>query len=267
MGEGSLLRGGATLVCIIALIIGLKPLIAEYSLSTLGLPSGDGLPNITFCNDNHPYTTEILSLNPLMIYISGFLREGEAEYLVKLGNNSYDGELFVGEPLKDMKSPQSGQLPKSDPVVKCVGSRAMRFLGSLDHDDFETPWLAKYNPSQKVQPHWDPPVEAMVGDHGQNYNWLTSFFVYLEYSGTGGETYFPKVKALPSKAFAEDERFSSTDTDMGIAIRPIPKNAIFWVNLFPNGTRDDRTVHAGVTLEGGSKIGMNIWAKQYNWPV
>jgi prolyl 4-hydroxylase len=223
-----------------------------------------------------------------MIYINGFLKDGEAEYLVKLGyepihdkichgrlltklqfyrNNSYDGELFVGQPLDDMKSPQSGQLPKTDPVVKCVGRRAMQFLGSLDHDDFETPWLAKYNPTQKVQPHWDPPVEPMIDETGRAYNWLTSFFVYLEYSGSGGETYFPRVKALPSATFEEDERFTSTGGETGIAVKPIPRNAIFWVNMFVNGTRDDRTVHAGVTLEGGSKIGMNIWAKQYTWPV
>lgn len=37
------------------------------------------------CDDNHSYKTEILSLSPLMIYISHFLREGEAEYLVALG--------------------------------------------------------------------------------------------------------------------------------------------------------------------------------------
>lgn len=143
----------------------------------------------------------------------------------------------------------------------------MRFLGYLDHDDFETPWLAKYGPSQKVHPHWDPPLEFMVDDRGLEYNWLTSFFVYLESSGTGGETYFPRVKALPASTFQDDSRFAPTGSDMGVAVKPTSKNAVFWVNMFLNGTRDDRTIHAGATLEQGSKIGMNIWAKQYRWPV
>lgn len=173
----------------------------------------------------------------------------------------------MGEPLEDMQSPQSAQLPKFDPVVKCVGNRAMRFLGALDHNDYETPWLAKYNPSQKVQPHWDPPVEPMVDANGQPYNWLASFFVYVAYNGTGGETYFPNVKALPSATYEDGDRFSYTGGDVGVAAKLIPGTAIFWVNMFVNGTRADRTIHAGVTLEGESKIGMSIWAKQYTWPV
>lgn len=41
--------------------------------------------NLIPCDDSHTYKTEILSLSPLMIYISHFLRDGEAEYLVALG--------------------------------------------------------------------------------------------------------------------------------------------------------------------------------------
>ena len=37
------------------------------------------------CDSKHRYSTEILSLNPLMIYISNFVRQEELHYLLTLG--------------------------------------------------------------------------------------------------------------------------------------------------------------------------------------
>ncbi|KAK5718303.1 hypothetical protein LTR17_015656 [Elasticomyces elasticus] len=253
-------------LAMMAMVVGNYARVITDSLMPSGTSHDVPTPPVLMCDHGHQYTTEILSLSPLMIYINDFVKEDERLYLLNLGNDSYDGRLFVQDPLEDGKSPRSGHLPKSDPIVACVGARAMRFLGYLDHDDFETPWLAKYEPSQKVHPHLDPPAEFMLDSQGLPYNWLTSFFVYLEASGSGGETYFPRIKALPADDYREDARFSLTNTDTGIAIRPVPGNAVFWVNMYPNGSRDEATVHAGVTLESGTKTGMNIWAKQYRWP-
>ena len=51
--------------------------------------------------------------------------------------------------------------------------------------------------------------------------------------------------------------------DGGLAFRPVAGNAVFWVNLFPNGTGDERTLHAGLPLGEGLKTAMNIWPRQY----
>ncbi|KAK3617924.1 hypothetical protein LTR56_024971 [Elasticomyces elasticus] len=232
-------------LAMMAMVVGNYARVITDSLMPSGTPHDVPTPPVLMCDHGHRYTTEILSLSPLMIYINDFVKEDERLYLLNIGNDSYDGRLFVQDPLEDGKSPRSGHLPKSDPI---------------------TPWLAKYEPSQKVHPHLDPPADFMLDSQGLPYNWLTSFFVYLDASGSGGETYFPLIKALPADDYREDARFSLTNTDMGIAIRPVPGNAVFWVNIYPNGTRDEATVHAGVTLESGTKTGMNIWAKQYKWP-
>jgi prolyl 4-hydroxylase len=51
--------------------------------------------------------------------------------------------------------------------------------------------------------------------------------------------------------------------DGGLAFTPIEGNALFWVNLSPDGTGDKRVVHAGLPVEKGWKVGMNIWPRIY----
>lgn len=35
---------------------------------------------------------------------------------------------------------------------------------------------------------------------------------------------------------------------------------LFWRNLLPNGQGDPRTLHAGMPLTKGIKVGLNIWS-------
>lgn len=35
---------------------------------------------------------------------------------------------------------------------------------------------------------------------------------------------------------------------------------LFWRNLYPNGEGDPMTVHAGLPLTDGIKVGLNIWS-------
>jgi len=160
----------------------------------------------------------------------------------------------------------------------------MEFLGFLDHEDYEAPWLASYEQGQDINMHYDPPPTHMIdrrnhdaGDsdeidtaqhgNGRAYNRLTSFFVYLDDDCEGGGTYFPHVKGPP--AGKEGRRFGrwkqEKEGDEGLVVNPIRGNAIFWVNMAEDGRRDDRSLHAGLPVLSGTKVGMNIWAKQYQW--
>jgi prolyl 4-hydroxylase len=47
-----------------------------------------------------------------------------------------------------------------------------------------------------------------------------------------------------------------------VTFRPIPGNAVFWQNLHGDGTGDRRTLHAGLPLTRGMKLGMNIWTRE-----
>lgn len=64
----------------------------------------------------------------------------------------------------------------------------------------------------------------------------------------------------------EDDKDTSADgrdEKKGVVFAPRRGSALFWVNLHANGTGDERTVHAGLPLNGGRKTGMNLWGRVF----
>lgn len=129
------------------------------------------------------------------------------------------------------------------------------------------------------------------------WNRVASFFVFLEDECEGGETHFPYIevgglpvesrRALQGEEGSSGEKGGSTSNTAaegqgsdsrplwravppseggGIAFRPVAGNALFWVNLFANGTGDMRVRHAGLPVLAGRKTAMNIWPRQFVGP-
>jgi prolyl 4-hydroxylase len=100
----------------------------------------------------------------------------------------------------------------------------------------------------------------MTPDVGGNR--LTSFFAYVATSNlTGGGTNFPTLDAPNDEWWCQ---FVDCDEpwDNVVTFRPVPGNAVFWQNLLEDGSGDPATIHAGLPVTSGSKLGMNIWTRQ-----
>lgn len=80
--------------------------------------------------------------------------------------------------------------------------------------------------------------------------------MFLEDTCKGGETWFPFVEQVEGRGWRPYEKG-------GTVFTPKSGSALFWVNLFKNGTGDGRVVHAGLPLEGGRKTAMNIWPRRF----
>lgn len=94
-------------------------------------------------------------------------------------------------------------------------------------------------------------------------NRLSSFFVYVAAGNlTGGGTNFPILNAPYDERWCE---FVDCDEpwDNGVTFRPVPGNAVFWQNLNEDGSGDPATIHAGLPVTSGSKLGMNIVSTNY----
>ena len=63
-------------------------------------------------------------------------------------------------------------------------------------------------------------------------------FVYLKSPDDGGETYFPNLNKK---------------------IKPVEGTAILWTNCDSNKQIYDESLHAGLPVKKGCKIGMNLW--------
>ncbi|KAI0477205.1 hypothetical protein GGR56DRAFT_673619 [Xylariaceae sp. FL0804] len=201
------------------------PLSLSWLLSHLVAPA----PAPSFvCAPQHAYTTEILSVDPLVVYVRGFLAADETARLLALGDPLFAPSLLTGpggsgssgsRRSSSYRSSESARLPLGDPVVQCVLERARRFMGTtltVPLDDFQSPQLVRYAPGQQFRVHADwfaaprprePDATAAAPEAGGGATWNrpASFLAVLEDDCAGGETWFPRVY-VPARA-SENYRY------------------------------------------------------------
>ncbi|KAF5024431.1 hypothetical protein F66182_3517 [Fusarium sp. NRRL 66182] len=221
------------------------------------------------CQQN--FTVEILSIDPLVMYINNFLSDYEVDHLLDLSRDKFEQSPVYDENLKTVidrrfRTSQSAMVQKNDTVGQCLSRRMKSILGNVQHIDTEPIQIVKYEPDERFHVHMDwfdkPRNRTYSREHPQRpYNRLASIFTYLDDNCTGGETYFPQVQGV--SAVADGDKFSRTESGKGLLVRPKRGNAVFWNNLLPNGTGDPRVAHAGLPVHKGRKIGINLFSHYY----
>ena len=170
------------------------------------------------------------------------------------------------------------------PITQCVLARARSFMGSMlpEEGEFGNPQLVRYSPGQKFDQHTDWMARRQIADVRQSdgtivqksWNRIASFFVFIRARCEGGDTYFPLINGtglltpgLPTQSGTAGTQQVpekiKRHKDGGLAFTPVEGSALFWVNLSPDGTGDRRVLHAGLPVEKGWKVGMNIWPRIY----
>ncbi|KAK0748445.1 hypothetical protein B0T21DRAFT_406963 [Apiosordaria backusii] len=240
------------------------------------------------CDASHSYRTELVSLDPLIIYIHNLITPSEITALLRAGEPEFAPSKVTKQGRQqntNERTSSSAGLPEDDPAVQCALRRARNFLGTMFRDGWDEmgqPQLVRYTTGQRFNLHHDWFNSPLWADDGSWNTWnrIASFFAILEDDCTGGETHFPFAKSIvpPSpkgeqpwrgdigQGEGEDEQqrpLWREHEEGGLAFRPVAGNALFWINLHPNGTGDTRTNHAGLPLESGRKTAMNIWPRQY----
>jgi len=216
----------------------------------------------------HNYTIELLSVDPLIIYINNFLRDEEIEHLISANATEFTHSSVLDKQHNaivdtSVRSSTSSYFALSDPVASCLSKRMTELLGNVQHTDIEPIQIVKYEGSEQFRLHvdWVRTPLSTAGNKTRSqreYNRSASIFAYLESNCTGGETYFPEVTGVSPSA--DGTKFSRTDGNKGLVIKPKRGNAVFWTNLHVNGSGDERVAHAGLPVRSGRKIGINIWS-------
>ncbi|RDW91742.1 hypothetical protein BP5796_02907 [Coleophoma crateriformis] len=224
----------------------------------------------TGCDEYHGYQIEFLSSDPLMIRIPNFISPAESAFFTGILAQNFTYRLYVNEEdVKNKIAPRLAVLDQHDPYVTCILNRAHHFLGSMASPDFELLSVARYGVSHQVSLHTDAspePLEDSVTK--RQFNRRTSFFVYVHSSDDleGGETYFPRIPP-PSNVDLSTHpgivAVNNASGQPGLAVKPVSRSAVFWLGMKPDGTVDRSTIHKGLPVTKGEKIGMNIWAKHY----
>jgi prolyl 4-hydroxylase len=100
---------------------------------------------------------------------------------------------------------------------------------------------------------------------------ISTVNVFLKGVGdcTGGGTHFPYLRMPPgavagmsdSEAWCRILDCEAAAKGLGgVTFLPVPGNAIYWDNVRRDGSGYMETLHAGMPVTSGRKIGLNIWS-------
>ena len=154
------------------------------------------------CDISHSYITQILSLDPLVIYIHDFLSPTDITSLLTTASPKFKLSTVTraGRTSPDPdRTSITAFLPSNDTAVACVLDRARNFAGTIlegrEVDEMGKPQLVRYGPGQKFNLHYDwynLPQRLTVEDGSYRFwNRVGSFFAVLEDECEDGETWFP----------------------------------------------------------------------------
>jgi prolyl 4-hydroxylase len=163
-----------------------------------------------------------------------------------------------------IRNSSKAQLPR-DHTVKCIEDRARAFQGWRPFVFVEKLWAQKYGTGGHYTYHYDWSTATKTTGR------VSSFMVYLEANCTGGGTHFPRLKH-PGKEGEWCRFIECPDGDSavgekedplkeGVIFRPVAGNAVYWENMRSDGSGYRESWHAGLPVESGTKVGLNIW----NW--
>ena len=83
--------------------------------------------------------------------------------------------------------------------------------------------------------------------------------VYLAAPEKGGGTEFPRLKHPEKGKWCEFVECSGKSGE-GVTFKARKGAAVFWMNFDEDGRGFRETIHAGLPVEEGTKVGLNIWS-------
>ncbi|KAI1169583.1 putative prolyl 4-hydroxylase alpha subunit [Nemania sp. FL0916] len=216
---------------------------------------------------NHqPYQVQIFSRDPQVIYIEDFLSKEEIAHLLYLSEGRFQRSKVYGgydesvvDP--DLRISETAQIDNNDEVVRRIRNRAAKFQGSRgNRTKVEDLAVQRYHADGFYSYHydWDPTLTEG--------NRITTFMVYLVGDCTGGGTNFPYLQKPSDRQWCNViECDEGENAYQGVTFKPIAGSAVFWENFHTNGSGHQGVFHAGLPVESGVKIGLNIWTWDAAW--
>lgn len=228
----------------------------------------------------HRYTTRIFSMDPLIIYLENFIAPAETEYLIAKANGTYIRSRVGGADYDDPyhegfldshRTSRTAYVDK-DPIADCIRKRSAALQGSYPYKHIEDLQVVKYEVSHEFREHWD------WWENAENPR-VATIFAYLGCSGSnsstpsaddgpceGGSTRFTRYEYPFSSRWCDVVECESNLDQTGVAFKPILGNAIYWSNVWHDGSYHHGTYHAGMPVTKGRKIGLNIWIHRDHFP-
>ena len=203
------------------------------------------------------YNIHIFSSSPLIVYIKNFLSASEAQHLIDLSDSRWQLSTIFnnGEEVHDPAIRNSSKaLIERDSIVQCIEQRALSLQGWPRDTFIERLWTQKYGMGGHYVHHFDWATASKAARR------VSSFMVYLAANCTGGGTNFPRISRPKGQQWNNLLEKEGEDGAEGVTFRAVAGNAVFWMNFDAEGRGYQETIHAGMPVKSGSKVGLNIWS-------
>ncbi|KAI4599734.1 hypothetical protein KJ359_001470 [Pestalotiopsis sp. 9143b] len=244
-----------------------RPAINE-SLLAMDSP-GDAAPTC----EADAYSVHILSKAPLVVYIENFVSAEERRHLLELSDPLFAPSTTTSDGSHthqntSIRDSQVALLPRDD-AVRCIERRALGLQGWRDDLWIERLRTQKYVEGGHYVHHFD------WGSGARGWGRASSMMVWVAAEDlAGGGTEFPLLRRRgPDDKWCDWVECGEEEEDdgaeergledrVGLTFKAIPGNAVFWENFMPDGTGRgwQETWHAGLPVEKGVKVGLNIWS-------
>jgi len=188
----------------------------------------------------------VVSTKPRVLLIEDLLSDFEIEHIVSLGlsvvRRSSVGTAGDGFE-SDTRTSDNGWISRHrTPIMDTIYKRFGDALNMTEDQmreghggNLEQLQFVRYKEGQKYEPHHD------FGATGKPNQRFSTLFIYLKTPEEGGATSFPK--AVPN----------------GIKVKPPPGSAALFYSMDEDGNGDDLSLHSGMTVDKGLKLGCNLW--------
>ena len=232
--------------------------VARAKIESLVYPEKD-----LKCPDHSYKTIHIFSSSPLIIYIDGFLSPSEADHLINMSSQKWQTSTIfnAGHETTDNSIRKSEKaLIDRDATVQCIEARALSFQGWPQETFIERLWTQRYNTTGHYAHHYDWATASKTSRRA------STFMVYLsaEADSEGGGTNFPRIAAPRDGRWCEIVECASSGGGKGgvegVTFKPRKGAAVFWQNFDAEGRGYRETIHAGMPVTRGTKVGLNIWS-------
>ncbi|KAF4462886.1 oxidoreductase 2OG-Fe(II) oxygenase family [Fusarium albosuccineum] len=212
------------------------------------------------------YVARILSREPLVVYLEGFLNEGERKHLLEISEPLFEPSTIThnGEAThrdSSIRDSHVAVIPRTDPV-RCIEARARSLQGWRPDLWVERLRTQRYGPGGHYNHHFD------WSSNARGWGRVSSIMAWVDGSDglKGGGTEFPILKRPEGDEGKEWCRFVECAAEAGegqyegVVFKVVPGNAVYWENFASDGRGYDETWHAGLPVEEGTKVGLNIWS-------
>lgn len=187
---------------------------------------------------------ERLHRDPELLLLRDFVTEEEASALIDAANARFKRSPTVcdepGGCVINERTSSSADVPPT-PMTEALQARGKLFANL---PTAETIQVVRYEPGQEYKPHLDAFDSSEGGEHAvaqyEGRQREATILIYLSAPEAGGETIFP---------------------ELNLRVPPIPRAAIFWRNVRPDGAIDGRTLHGGAPVHRGVKYAANLWLR------